>query len=95
VIAAEVVPAHLRGTSFGLLKLGANCLGAVLPPLIGAIADTRRFVDSHHERVGDLGFAFRVVTPVVLIGSWLLLRGRSHFDADVARAAEQAEPVVQ
>ena len=90
VIAAEVVPASLRGTSFGLLKLGANCLGAVLPPVIGAIADTHRFLDSHHERVGDLGFAFRVITPTVLIGSWLLLRGRRHFDDDVARATEAA-----
>jgi len=87
VIAAEVVPPALRGTSFGLLKLFANVLGAVAPWIIGAIADTHRFLDSDGERVGDLGFAFRIVTPMALVGSGLLLWSRRHFDDDVATAA--------
>jgi MFS family permease len=91
VIAAEVVPPALRGTGFGLLKLGANILGALLPPVIGALADTHRITLPDGDVVGDLGWAFRVVTPVVLIGSALLLRGRRHLDRDVARAS--ADPV--
>lgn len=85
VIGAEVVPPDLRGTSFGLLKLCANILGALFPPLIGAIADTHRIFVNHHH-VGDLGFAFRVVSPLVLIGSYLLLRGRHQLDLDVEKA---------
>jgi MFS family permease len=86
VVAAEVVPPHLRGTSFGLLKLFANVLGAIAPWVIGAIADTHRFLDHEGERVGDLGYAFRWVTPLVVLGSVLLLLGRRRYDADHARA---------
>jgi MFS family permease len=87
-IAAEVVPADLRGTSFGLLKLGANVLGALTPPIIGLIADTHRIRIHTGEVKGDLGFAFRCTTGVVLIGSALLLLGTRHLDRDTARALE-------
>jgi MFS family permease len=90
VVAAEVVPPALRGTSFGLLKLFANVLGGVAPWIIGTIADTHRFVDPQGDRVGDLGFAFRWVAPLVLIGSGLLLLARRRFDADVALASADA-----
>lgn len=86
VIAAEVVPAALRGTSFGLLKLCANVLAAATPPIIGAIADTHQIRIHTGAVKGDLGFAFRTTTGVVLIGSVLLLRGRKHLDSDIARA---------
>jgi MFS family permease len=87
VTTAEVVPAQLRGAAFGLLKLFANGLGAVAPPLIGALADTHRF-RLHGELVGDLGYAFRLTAPLVLIGSLLLLLGRRHLDDDVLRASD-------
>jgi MFS family permease len=86
VITAEVVPAALRGTSFGLLKLCANVLAAVMPPIIGALADTHQIRIHTGAVKGDLGFAFRVTAPIVLIGSLLLLRGRKHLDRDIARA---------
>ncbi len=86
VITAEVVPAALRGTSFGLLKLCANVLAALTPPIIGFIADTRQIRTSSGEMAGDLGFAFRSTAWVVLIGSVLLIRGRKHLDRDIARA---------
>jgi MFS family permease len=86
VVAAEVVPPHLRGTSFGLLKLFANVLGAVAPWLIGVIADTHTFLDHEGDPVGDLGYAFRIVCPFVLVGSGLLLYARRCYDADHARA---------
>jgi MFS family permease len=85
VITAEVVSADLRGRSFGLVKLCANLLAAITPAIIGVIADTRGIlVDG--EVMGDLGLAFRWAVPVVLIGSFLLLRGRKHLDADIAKA---------
>jgi MFS family permease len=86
VITAEVVPAQLRGAAFGLLKLCANALGAIAPPLIGVLADTHRFAMPDGELVGDLGYAFRLTAPLVLVGSALLLIGRRHLDDDVAAA---------
>jgi MFS family permease len=87
VVTAEVVPAQLRGAAFGLLKLCANALGAVAPPLIGVLADTHRFRMPDGELVGDLGYAFRLTAPLVLVGSALLLLGRRHLDSDVAAAS--------
>ncbi|MGB8650677.1 MAG: MFS transporter [Mycobacteriales bacterium] len=86
VVTAEVVPPELRGTSFGLLKLCANVLAAATPPLIGALADTHRIRIHTGEVVGDLGFAFRCVTPLVLVGSVLLLAGRRHLQRDLDAA---------
>ena len=86
VITAEVVPAALRGTAFGLLKLFSNVLAALTPLLIGWLADSQRFL-LDGELVGDLGFAFRVVAPFVLLGSVLMLFGRRQHDRDVERAA--------
>jgi MFS family permease len=86
VITAEVVRAELRGTSFGLLKLCANVLAAATPPLIGMLADTHKIRIHTGEVVGDLGYAFRLTTPVVLIGSVLLLYGRRHLERDLQAA---------
>jgi MFS family permease len=86
VITAEVVPPALRGTSFGLVKLFANVLAAVFPPTIGLIADTHKMQIHTGAIKGDLGMAFRFMTPVVLIGSVALLLGRRHLDADTTKA---------
>ncbi|MCU1603153.1 MAG: hypothetical protein JWO22_3862 [Frankiales bacterium] len=85
-ITAEVVPPTLRGTSFGLLKLGANVLGALTPLVIGLIADSRKHLIHTGEVKGDLGFAFLCTTPVILIGSALMLLGAKHLDRDTSRA---------
>ncbi|HUR15150.1 MAG TPA: MFS transporter [Mycobacteriales bacterium] len=86
VTTAEVVPAALRGSAFGLLKLCANGLGAIAPPLIGMLADTRKITLANGEVVGDLGHAFRLTAPLVLVGAALLLLGRRHLDEDVRKA---------
>lgn len=88
VTTAEVVPAALRGAAFGLLKLCANGLGAIAPPLIGRLADTHKITLRSGEVVGDLGHAFRLTAPLVLVGAALLLLGRRHLDDDVLRASE-------
>jgi sugar phosphate permease len=88
VVTAEVVRPELRGTSFGLLKLCANVLAAATPPLIGALADSHRIRIHTGEVVGDLGYAFRLATPVVLIGSALLLYGRRHVERDLEAALD-------
>ncbi|MEO6205816.1 MAG: MFS transporter [Mycobacteriales bacterium] len=88
VIGAEVVPATLRGTSFGVTKLCANVLGAIFPPAIGLIADAHQITISTGAVKGDLGLAFRLTMGIVLIGSALLFYGRRHLDDDVRRALE-------
>jgi MFS family permease len=85
VITAEVVPADLRGSSFGMVKLFANCLGAITPALIGLIAD-HRMIMVNGKLKGDLGYGFRTTMWVILIGSALLLLGRRYVDNDTAAA---------
>jgi hypothetical protein len=92
VTTAEVVPAALRGAAFGVLKLCANGLGAIAPPVIGWIADTQKITMPDGDVVGDLGHAFRLTTPLVLVGAALLLLGRRHLDHDVAVASGAAVP---
>lgn len=87
VITAEVVRADCRGQSFGVLKLCANVLAAVAPYVIGVISDSHK-ISVGDERLGDLGLAFRWTTPVILVGSYLLWRGRRHLDADMAAALQ-------
>ena len=91
VIGAEVVPPALRGSSFGVTKLCANVLGAIFPPIIGLIADSHRIRIHTGQVKGDLGLAFRATVWIVLIGSFVLIRGRRHLDADVARALSSRE----
>lgn len=87
VITAEVVRADARGQSFGLVKLCANVLAAITPYVIGTISDSHQ-IPLDHKTVGDLGLGFRWTTPVILIGSFLLWRGRRHLDADIAAALQ-------
>jgi MFS family permease len=86
VITAEVVRAELRGTSFGMVKLCANVLAAATPPLIGLLADSHQIRIHTGEVVGDLGYAFRWATPVILVGSALLVYGRRHIEQDLRAA---------
>jgi sugar phosphate permease len=82
VLTAEVVPAALRGTAFGLLKLSSNVLAAVFPPLVGLIADLNQVVTPDGQVRGDLGLGFRCTLPAILVASALLLRGRRHVVRD-------------
>jgi MFS family permease len=89
VVTAEVVPAALRGTAFGLVKVGAGAFSALTPLLVGLLSDThKKLYDG--QLLGDLGYAFRLSAPLVLVGSVLLLLNRHHLDRDVARAAGPA-----
>jgi hypothetical protein len=58
--------------------------------VIGWIADTHKSTLRSGELVGDLGYAFRLTAPLVLVGSALLLLGRRHLDRDVAIASASA-----
>lgn len=85
VVTAEVVPPALRGTAFGLVKVGAGALSALTPLLVGVLSDTHKvLVDG--ELMGDLGYAFRLSAPLVLVGSAVLLLKSKHLDRDVATA---------
>ena len=89
---AEVVPAELRGTAFGLLKLSSNLLAAALPPIVGAIADANQILDDEGKSVGDLGLGFRLTIPFILVGSALLLSGRRYVAQDIAAARSGTRP---
>lgn len=83
---SEVVPAQLRGTGFSLVKVSSTVIGTAAPPLVGWISDQRTYVTTAGREVGDLGFAFSVTVPLVLIGAVLLIRGRHTVEEDKAPA---------
>jgi MFS family permease len=85
VMISEVVPAHLRGAAFSATGFLSALAGAGSPFAIGFIAD-RFKIPVEGEMKGDLAKAFLFMTPLVLIGGLVVLRGRRHVEGDVARA---------
>ena len=86
---AEVVPASIRGLTFSVTSFLAALASAASPLLIGAIADQFDY-DVDGAIKGNLSYAFLIVTPLVLIGGLVVLRGRKFVEADTVRAAALA-----
>ncbi len=63
-------------------------VSAASPLVIGALADQWDFVTENGTVKGNLGNAFLVVTPLVIVGALVVLRGRRFVAADTRRAAE-------
>ncbi|MBA2282891.1 MAG: MFS transporter [Acidimicrobiia bacterium] len=82
---SEVVPAAVRGAAFSLTGFLGAIVGAISPPLIGFLADQFPFTVDGEVR-GHLANAFLCVTPLVMIGALVVLRGRSTVAADVEAA---------
>lgn len=90
---SEVVPASLRGTGFSLVKVSSTVIGTAAPPLVGWISDQRTYVTAAGRETGDLGFAFSMTVPLVLLGAILLIRGRHTVEED--KAAAEADTIAQ
>jgi MFS family permease len=89
---SEVVPASIRGISFSLNSFFAALASAASPVTIGFLAD--RFpITVDGETKGHLANAFLCVTPLVLIGAIIVLRGRRHVDGDKALVRAEAASV--
>jgi MFS family permease len=86
VMIAEVVPPTIRGISFSVTGFLAAVVSAASPPLVGFIAD-QFAITIDGELKGHLANAFLVVTPLVWLSGLVVLYGRRHVSADVARAA--------
>jgi MFS family permease len=89
VMTSEVAPARLRGTAFAVTTWLGALLGAVTAPLVGLLADAWPIV-VHGKKEGNLALAFAIVTPLVLVGSIVVLNGRRHVGTDTARARAEA-----
>ena len=85
---AEVVPAEIRGLTFSVTGFLAALVSAASPLVIGALADQWDFVTKDGKIKGNLGNAFLVVTPLVIIGALIVLRGRKYVAEDTLRAAD-------
>lgn len=82
---SEVVPAAVRGTAFSMTTFLSMLASAGSPLLIGFVADQFPItVDG--EVKGHLGHAFTIVTPFVIAGALIVLRGRRHVATDTAAA---------
>lgn len=94
---SEVVSARLRGTAFSLTRVLSSLIAAFSPSIIGLLADSNPVVVSSPEDwqvlltgsevvKGNLGLAFILMSPVLVLGAIVLFRGRSHVEGDIARA---------
>jgi MFS family permease len=83
---SEVVPAVVRGTAFSLVGFLGAVAGALSPLLIGVLADQFPItVDG--ETKGHLANAFLCVTPLVMLGALVVIRGRRYVAEDARAAA--------
>ena len=85
---AEVVPATIRGIAFSVTGFLGAIAGAASPLLIGVIADQFELVVDGEVK-GHIANAFLIVTPLVIIGGLVVLRGRRWVAGDTARAAAE------
>lgn len=74
---SDAVPANLRGAGFGAFNLVSVILGGAGAPL--AVSALSSAFD------GNLRTAFLVVTPLVYVGAYVLLRAREHLEADAMK----------
>ena len=82
---AEVVPAGIRGIAFSVTGFLSALAGALSPLLIGAISDQFEY-QFEGKTVGNLAYAFAIVMPLVLVGAFVVWRGRHFVEADKAAA---------
>jgi MFS family permease len=81
---SEVVPATIRGIAFSVSGFLGALVSAASPLLIGAIADQFPIMVDGRAR-GNLAIAFGCVTPLILVGAVVVMYGRRHVAADIAR----------
>jgi MFS family permease len=74
---SDAVPANLRGAGFGAFNLVSVVLGGAGAPLVVSALSA-----SFDE---NLRTAFLIISPLVFIGAWILLRAREHLDDDAAK----------
>ncbi len=92
VMITEVVPPSVRGITFSITGFLSSVASALSPLMIGFVAE--RFArDFDGETKGDLAKAFLIMTPLVLVGAVVLLRGRRHVAADIAAAFGTRPPL--
>lgn len=83
---SEVVSPTIRGTAYSVTAFLGAIVGAVSPLLLGVIADQMP-ITIDGETKGHIANAFLIVTPLVLVGALVVLRGRRYVQDDIAAAA--------
>lgn len=86
---SEVVSPAIRGTAYSVTAFLGAIAGAASPLVLGVIADQMP-ITIDGETKGHIANAFLIVTPLVLVGALVVLRGRRHVQDDIAAAAAAA-----
>ena len=84
---SEVIPASIRGIAFSVSGFLGALASAGSPLLIGFVADQFP-ITVKGEQVGNLAIAFGAVSPLIIIGSMIVLNGRRHVADDIARVPQ-------
>ncbi len=85
---AQVVPASIRGIAFSVTSFLGAVSGALSPLVIGIVSEQYSFsVDGVSK--GHLANSFLTITPLVLFGALVVLRGRRWVGHDLAVAAAE------
>jgi MFS family permease len=74
---SDAIPANLRGAGFGAFNLVSVVLGGAGAPIVVSV------LSQHYDR--NLRTAFLLVSPLVYVGAWVLLRAREHLEADAMK----------
>jgi MFS family permease len=84
---SDAIPANLRGAGFGAFNLVAVVLGGAGAPLVVSMLS-----DAFDN---NLRTAFLIVSPVVYVGAWVLLRARDHLEADAMKIFQAVVTAMQ
>jgi MFS family permease len=84
---SDAIPANLRGAGFGAFNLVAVVLGGAGAPLVVSMLS-----DAFDN---NLRTAFLIVSPVVYVGAWVLLRARDHHEADAMKIFQAVVTAMQ
>ena len=83
----DAIPANLRGAGFGAFNLVSIVLGGAGAPIVVSVLAT---MFSNNLRT-----AFLLITPLVYVGGWVLLRAREHLDADAMKIFQAVVDAMQ
>jgi MFS family permease len=84
---SDAIPANLRGAGFGAFNLVSIVLGGAGAPIVVSVLS--QTFDN------NLRTALVLITPIVYVGAWILLKARDHLDEDAMKIFQAVVTAMQ